>query len=142
MRGSAPATRIACTAANISPTNEVTRASASRATRLYLWMPAVIHWVIGTTSSIGAITANVTLGSMRHMMISASTVKRLWPKVSGQPSMKLSVSLTSSRKRLSTSPAVPRDLRGPRANISQPSMSVRTMTRDSVVKDWNTQTAK
>ena len=105
-------------------------------------MPAVIRWVMPTTSSMGAITARVTVASIRHMIASASTANTAWPKVSAQPSMKLRVSLTSSRKRLSASPAVPFGRRGPRANISQPSRLVRTITRERVVKAWNTQTAK
>jgi len=53
--------------------------------------------------------------------------------------MKLNVSLTSSRKRLSASPAVPCGLRGPEANIIQASMLVRTITREAVVKVMNAQ---
>ena len=127
---------------NISPTNEVTRASASRATRLYLWMPAVICWVITTTSSMGAITATVTSELLCHMMATATTANSAWPRVSPHPSMKLSVSFTSSRKRLSASPAVPLGGRGPRANIIQPSRLVRSITRDRVVKLWKIQLAK
>ncbi len=105
-------------------------------------MPAVIFWVMKTIRIIGRMMARVTGMLIRHMMMRARTAKTAWPKVSAQPSMKAMTSATSSRKRLSASPEVPGDTRGPRANMIQPIMLVRIISREAEVKVTKAQGVK
>ncbi len=101
---SAPATRIDCTEAKVSPSIPVILPVASRAVVRYVRMRPLMRSAAATTTTSGANTSTVSRGSIPTRMMAATTASAAVPTMSTVHDSASSTWSTSSRYRVIMSP--------------------------------------